>query len=80
MTTTIVKWGNSRGVRLPKPFLEGLNLKDNDAVDITTDNNTITGLLRRRLLAMTSLWQYRDRSSKLTTVQTLTQSKKTGQI
>jgi len=30
MTTTIVKWGNSRGIRLPKPFLEGLDLKDND--------------------------------------------------
>lgn len=41
MTTTIVKWGNSRGVRLPKPFLESLNLKDNDTVDIYTDNNTI---------------------------------------
>ena len=41
MTTTIVKWGNSRGIRLPKPFLESLNLSDNDAVDILTENNTI---------------------------------------
>ena len=41
MTTTIVKWGNSRGIRLPKPFLESLNLSDNDIVDITTENNTI---------------------------------------
>ena len=41
MTTTIVKWGNSRGVRLPKPFLENLGLRDNDAVDIFTDNNAI---------------------------------------
>ena len=41
MTTTIVKWGNSRGIRLPKPFLEGLNLKDNDIVDVITENNTI---------------------------------------
>jgi len=36
-----VKWGNSRGIRLPKPYLESLNLKDNDAVEILTDNNTI---------------------------------------
>jgi len=41
MTTTIVKWGNSRGVRLPKPFLESLGLKDNDTVDILTDNGAI---------------------------------------
>jgi antitoxin MazE len=41
ITTTIVKWGNSRGIRLPKPFLENLNLKDNDTVDVLTDNDTI---------------------------------------
>ena len=41
MTTTIVKWGNSRGIRLPKPFLESLDLKDNDVVDVITDNGKI---------------------------------------
>ena len=41
MTTTIVKWGNSRGIRLPKPFLENLNLTDNDTVDVFTDNGSI---------------------------------------
>ena len=41
MTTTIVKWGNSRGIRLPKPFLESLDLKDNDMVDVLADNGKI---------------------------------------
>lgn len=41
MTTTIVKWGNSRGIRLPKPFLESLDLKDNDIVDVLTENGKI---------------------------------------
>ena len=41
MTTTIVKWGNSRGIRLPKPYLETLNLKDNDTVDVITENDAI---------------------------------------
>lgn len=41
MTTTIVKWGNSRGIRLPKPFLESLNLKDKDIVDALTDDDVI---------------------------------------
>ncbi|MCL2356849.1 MAG: AbrB/MazE/SpoVT family DNA-binding domain-containing protein [Defluviitaleaceae bacterium] len=41
MTTAIVKWGNSRGIRIPKPFLENLGLKENDTVDILTENNRI---------------------------------------
>ena len=41
LTTTIVKWGNSRGIRLPKPFLENLDLKDNDTVDVITDSGKI---------------------------------------
>jgi antitoxin MazE len=41
MTTTIVKWGNSRGIRLPKLFLDNLNLKDNDSVDVLANNNAI---------------------------------------
>ena len=41
MTTKIVKWGTSQGIRLPKPFLQGLSLKENDAVDVTTENNAI---------------------------------------
>jgi len=41
MTTTVVKWGNSRGIRLPKPFLESLNLKENDQVDLFTEDNRI---------------------------------------
>ena len=41
MRTNIVKWGNSRGVRLPKYLLERVNLTDNDAVEITTEGNII---------------------------------------
>jgi len=41
MTTTIVKWGNSRGVRLPKPFLETLDLNENDTVEILAENDAI---------------------------------------
>ena len=41
MTTTIVKWGNSRAIRLPKPLLESLDLSENDTVDITVENGTI---------------------------------------
>ena len=41
MTTAIVKWGNSRGIRLPKPFLADLDLKDSDMVDVVAEDGKI---------------------------------------
>ena len=41
MQTTIVKWGNSQGVRLPKMLLESVNLTENDPVDLITENGNI---------------------------------------
>ena len=41
MQTTIVKWGNSRGVRLPKFLLDSVNLSENDTVELRTENNSI---------------------------------------
>jgi antitoxin MazE len=40
-TTSIVKWGNSRGVRLPKHLLDSVNLSENDTVEITAENDSI---------------------------------------
>ncbi|MDR2569197.1 MAG: AbrB/MazE/SpoVT family DNA-binding domain-containing protein [Oscillospiraceae bacterium] len=41
MTTTVQKWGNSQGVRLPKVILEELFIKENDRVDIIVNDNSI---------------------------------------
>ena len=41
MQTTIVKWGNSQGVRLPKMLLESVNLSDNDPVEIMAEGGKI---------------------------------------
>ena len=41
MQTTIVKWGNSQGIRLPKMLLESVNLTDSDTVDVITENGNI---------------------------------------
>ena len=41
MQTTIVKWGNSQGVRLPKMLLESANIADNDTVDLIAENDSI---------------------------------------
>lgn len=41
MRTTIVKWGNSQGVRLPKYLLESADIDESDTLEILADNNAI---------------------------------------
>ncbi|MCL2377975.1 MAG: AbrB/MazE/SpoVT family DNA-binding domain-containing protein [Defluviitaleaceae bacterium] len=41
MITTIQKWGNSQGVRLPKVFLDELNMREGNEVEILKQDNII---------------------------------------
>jgi antitoxin MazE len=41
MITSVQKWGNSQAVRLPKSILESLFIKENDAVEITAEQDAI---------------------------------------
>ena len=41
MTTTIQKWGNSQGIRLPKYILEAINWHEDEKLDIKTENGKI---------------------------------------
>jgi antitoxin MazE len=41
MQTTVVKWGNSQGIRLPKAFLQNIRIAENDPVEVTLQENTI---------------------------------------
>ncbi|MCL1865358.1 MAG: AbrB/MazE/SpoVT family DNA-binding domain-containing protein [Spirochaetes bacterium] len=41
MQTTIVKWGNSQGIRIPKVFLSNLQITENDMVEIKLENDKI---------------------------------------
>jgi antitoxin MazE len=41
MQTTIVKWGNSQGIRIPKAFLQNMQISENDLVDIILENGRI---------------------------------------
>lgn len=51
--TTIQKWGNSQGVRIPKQLLEALNLRESDKVQIGRQQDAIiirkAGLRHRTL-------------------------------
>ena len=41
MQTTIVKWGNSQGIRIPKTFLQNIHIAENDPVDVILENEKI---------------------------------------
>jgi len=41
MQTTITKWGNSQGVRLPKPLLESAHLLEDDIVEVIVKDDSI---------------------------------------
>lgn len=41
MYTTIQKWGNSQGIRIPKQLLEALNLRESDRVEIGRKQDAI---------------------------------------
>jgi antitoxin MazE len=41
MYTTIQKWGNSQGIRIPKQLLEALDLRESDRVVIDRQQDTI---------------------------------------
>ena len=41
MYTTIQKWGNSQGIRLPKGILEMANLNENDTVKLKVEDGKV---------------------------------------
>nr|CDL65470.1 unnamed protein product [uncultured bacterium] len=41
MTTTIQKWGNSQGVRIPKILLDTVKWADNEQIMIVVDNGKL---------------------------------------
>ena len=42
MVGTIQKWGNSNGLRFPKPVLDALGLSTNDQVEIEVVGDSLT--------------------------------------
>lgn len=41
MITTLQKWGNSQGLRIPKSFVEQLGLHDNDKLEVSIEQELI---------------------------------------
>ena len=41
MHTTIQKWGNSQGIRIPKSILETASMEENDKVEIKAEYDCI---------------------------------------
>ncbi len=41
MTTTIQKWGNSQGIRIPKVLLDSVKWNENEEIIIDVDNDKL---------------------------------------
>lgn len=41
MTTTIQKWGNSQGIRIPRILLEEIKWSENEQIEISIEDNKI---------------------------------------
>ncbi len=41
MTTTIRKWGNSQGIRIPKSILDSVNWSENEEIKIMVENGKL---------------------------------------
>lgn len=41
MQTTVQKWGNSQGIRIPKGLLEAMGIKENDIVELSRQKDDI---------------------------------------
>ena len=41
MTTTIQKWGNSQGVRIPKNILDSVNWTESEQITLVVENDKI---------------------------------------
>jgi antitoxin component of MazEF toxin-antitoxin module len=44
METTVVEWGNSHGIRIPKAFLQNIRIKENDPVDVILEKDRRAGV------------------------------------
>ena len=58
MQTTIQKWGNSQGLRIPKLFLEALGIRENDHVEIerVDDSIIIRKLIKSQKLTLDDIF------------------------
>lgn len=59
MQTTIQKWGNSQGIRIPKAFLEALGMMENDLVELSRvdDNIVITKVKKKKELTLEDIFK-----------------------
>lgn len=62
MQTTIQKWGNSQGIRIPKTFLDALGMAENDLVELNRvdDNIVITKAKRQKELTLEDIFKDYD--------------------
>lgn len=66
MQTTIQKWGNSQGIRIPKAFLDALGMSENDVVELdrVDDNIVIKKVKKENDLTLDDIFKDYDSQYK----------------
>ena len=66
MQTTIQKWGNSQGIRIPKAFLDALGMMENDLVELSRidDNIVIKKVKKENKLTLDDIFKDYDGEGK----------------
>ncbi len=54
---TIIRWGNSQGIRLPKAVLQAAGMRTHDQVDINVQGKTITLTLAEKKMTLDDLFE-----------------------
>lgn len=57
MTTTLQKWGNSQGLRLPKEILKAANFSENETVELLADETGIKIQKARKLETLDDIFK-----------------------
>ena len=60
MQAKIAKWGNSTGVRIPKPLLEVIGLSKDDLVEITAEKKMLVIKPARERLTLEKIFRVSD--------------------
>jgi antitoxin MazE len=61
MQTVVQKWGNSLGIRIPKAFVQELELKNGSSVDIAEEEGKI--IIQRKKITLNMLLEEIDENN-----------------
>lgn len=57
LTVSVNKWGNSKGIRLPKSVTESLEIKDNDSLNVEIKDGAVVLTKQKKEITIEELFK-----------------------